>query len=151
MPLEEKLRHNLKIGISKKNLIDGAYYAGQCRNSNIARWQSSTEEFFYCRKKFNRFFVESIQHMEDAEHNRFDYFTPLFAIEEKIEISFTKWSIDIEKWQSLESVQSTYNEMLTMWNDEIREQVYDFLLIHGTINDQANIRAMRAMRDTENT
>ena len=70
----EQERHD-KFGIKKADLIDGAYYAGHCRNASIARWNASKNEFFYIRSKFGSEFVESLPCPEDAIDG-LDYFQP---------------------------------------------------------------------------
>ncbi len=75
-------------GIKKKDLIHGAYYRGYCRNSSIARWNATNNEFYYIRSKFGSNYIESLSGPED-EKSGMDYFMP----EEKIEPNFV---IDFE-------------------------------------------------------
>lgn len=58
--------------IPKKQLKDGAYYHGKCRNANVARWNATSQMFCYWRTKFNCAFIEAIKHREDD--NYFDVF-----------------------------------------------------------------------------
>ncbi len=62
--------------ISKADLIPGAYYAGICRNAQIARWDG--EMFIHWRRKFSSVFLESIKHPDDEPF--FDVFQPLLHI-----------------------------------------------------------------------
>ena len=66
--------------IPKKDLTHGAYYVGQCRNAELARWDLTKEAFVYWRTKFGDRFVDVIYHPEDDEH--FDVFVP----EQRVEI-----------------------------------------------------------------
>ena len=58
--------------IQKKDLVDGAYYEGECRNAEVARWNGKKEVFVYLRTKFNETFPEEIKHPDDD--NRYDVF-----------------------------------------------------------------------------
>lgn len=60
--------------IPKTDLIDGAYYAGRCRNANIARWDAKGQRFRHWRTKWRSTFLEYIKHPED-EHV-YDVFYP---------------------------------------------------------------------------
>jgi hypothetical protein len=53
--------------IAKKDLIDGAYYKGTCRNASEARWSAKDNCFYHWRTKFGDTFIESISHPEDDE------------------------------------------------------------------------------------
>lgn len=53
--------------IAKKDLIHGAYYSGQCRNANEARWNADKQIFVHWRTKFNETFLEEIKHPEDDQ------------------------------------------------------------------------------------
>lgn len=65
---------NRKGMIQKKDLIDGAYYEGECRNAGVARWNGKKEAFVYLRTKFNETFPEEIKHPDDEDH--YDVFIP---------------------------------------------------------------------------
>ena len=65
--------------IPKKDLIDGAYYRGSCRNATEARWYGIQEVFYHWRTKFGYRFVESISCPED------DLYYDVFVAEERIE------------------------------------------------------------------
>ena len=65
--------------IDKKDLVDGAYYKGQCRNASIARWDGSKERFVHWRTKFGHTFLEEICHPED------DQIYDVFVVEHMIE------------------------------------------------------------------
>lgn len=75
--------------IPKANLKDGCWYIGRCRNANFAQWdgthkfpeaihephKSQTGCFVHWREKFDRTFVETINHPEDDDE--FDLFWPV--------------------------------------------------------------------------
>lgn len=58
--------------MDKKDLVDGAYYTGHCRNANIARWDADTNRFYHWRTKFGHKFLEEILHPDDEKY--FDVF-----------------------------------------------------------------------------
>jgi len=58
--------------IAKKDLKHGVYYAGDCRNTEIARWNAEDENFYHWRYKFGDCFIETIKHPEDDD--RYDVF-----------------------------------------------------------------------------
>jgi hypothetical protein len=58
---------NTYLIIPKSELVDGAYYAGHCRNASVARWDARTQQFYYIRHKFGDTFVEGINHPEDDD------------------------------------------------------------------------------------
>ena len=60
--------------IAKKDLIDGALYLGECRNSDRARWDAARNVFVYRRRKFGHEFNETICHPDDDQIH--DVFTP---------------------------------------------------------------------------
>lgn len=66
--------------IAKKNLKDGVWYSGRCRNSSQARWVASKERFEYVRVKFSMRFVEEICAPEDDD--RYDVFYAMKEIPE---------------------------------------------------------------------
>lgn len=68
--------------IPKKDLKHGCYYAGECRNAGIARWDGRFNAFFFKRHKFGHTYVESIRHLEDEADTRWDGFQPLLEIPE---------------------------------------------------------------------
>ena len=53
--------------VQKKDLVDGAYYRGQCRNANIARWFAKQDRFTHYREKFGCRFLEDILHPDDDQ------------------------------------------------------------------------------------
>jgi len=67
--------------ISKSDLKDGQTYVGSCRNSKTARWSEKDNCFYYVRKKFDKFFMEKINHPEDDDG--FDLFIPYFTMDEQ--------------------------------------------------------------------
>lgn len=66
--------------IPKKDLVDGEWYEGHCRNASIAKWNAEKNKFFYVRTKFDWRFWEDINHPEDD--NGFDLFRP-FAVTDR--------------------------------------------------------------------
>jgi hypothetical protein len=66
------------IMMSKADLIHGAYYAGHCRNTSIARWNGKTQCFVYWRTKFGNTFPEYIRHAEDEKV--YDAFEPTYRL-----------------------------------------------------------------------
>ena len=67
--------YSLKLFIPKKDLEDGAFYLGNCRNANIAVWNKKEEVFTYVREKYNSKFLEDINPIEND--NGFDLFIPM--------------------------------------------------------------------------
>lgn len=53
--------------IPKRELIDGAWYVGSCRNASEAQWDEKQEKFVYRRYKFVDWFIEEINHPEDDD------------------------------------------------------------------------------------
>lgn len=87
--MDQNLRRDIKRSILKKDLIDGGYYAGICRNACIARWKADSGIFIHWRIKFGLPSTETIQHPEDAVDNRFDYFIPFRLLDRiKVDIPF---------------------------------------------------------------
>lgn len=85
--MDQNLRRDIQRSILKKDLIDGAYYAGVCRNASIARWKADIECFVHWRIKFGIPSTETIQHPENAADNRLDYFIPFRQLDHiKMEI-----------------------------------------------------------------
>jgi hypothetical protein len=76
---------NLPI-LPKSRLEDGSYYAGFCRNANIARWSAKDQCFYHWRKKFTNEFIERIKHREDDDV--FDVFDAFFRLHRGNEHSF---------------------------------------------------------------
>ena len=68
--------------IQKEDLIDGAYYDGQCRNATTARWFAKENVFVYWRTKFGDRFTETIKH--PADDNGYDLFYPIDKIDEPL-------------------------------------------------------------------
>jgi hypothetical protein len=74
-----RLKQFLPFAIPKKDLRIGSYYAGTCRNANIARWDGDV--FRHWREKFNDVFVEEIKHPEDEK--AFDVFVPMVRLNDR--------------------------------------------------------------------
>lgn len=53
--------------IAKKDLIDRAYYSGNCRNASEAMWLADFQCFAHWRTKFGRKFIEFICHRDDDD------------------------------------------------------------------------------------
>lgn len=60
--------------VPKSELKHGLYYAGECRNAGVARWDETKQVFVYWRYKFGSEYLETINHFEDD--NGFDLFYP---------------------------------------------------------------------------
>lgn len=80
MALNERELERLSKSIAKKDLVDGAYYKGDCRNADVARWNAKVGCFFYTRYKFGSTFTEDINHPEDDDG--FDLFWPDSRLDE---------------------------------------------------------------------
>jgi hypothetical protein len=78
--------------LSVKNLEDGKYYAGYCRNAVVAVWDAPRNRFIYMRYKFGDTFAESIAPVEFDDGS--DIFVPVKEIEplehHKIDIPLDK-------------------------------------------------------------
>jgi len=75
-PISKRLLHAAWGEIlQKKDLVDGKYYAGRCRNAECAQWSAKENCFWYMRLKFSEIFPESIRHPEDDDG--FDLFRPI--------------------------------------------------------------------------
>ncbi len=68
--------------IKKADLIDGAYYRGQCRNANVARWFAKQNRFTHWRYKFGTRFLEDIDCEEDGAGHHYDIFYAYEKIDE---------------------------------------------------------------------
>ena len=64
--------------IPARFLIGGNYYAGTCRNANIARWNAETQLFTHWREKHGHKFTETIEYW--LPEGRYDGFVPLFNL-----------------------------------------------------------------------
>jgi len=53
--------------IDKADLIHGAYYKGECRNAEEARWNAENQLFYYWRTKWGTRYLTTIHHPEDDE------------------------------------------------------------------------------------
>lgn len=65
--------------ILKKDLQDGKYYYGRCRNASVAMWDATNGVFWYIRHKWGSSFKEDIYHPEDDDG--FDLFIPTEEVE----------------------------------------------------------------------
>jgi hypothetical protein len=64
--------------IATADLVDGRYYRGTCRNTEVARWCQLTEsigKFLYVRRKFGETYVDEIFHPENEK--KMDAFYPV--------------------------------------------------------------------------
>jgi hypothetical protein len=66
----------LQLCIPVDRLVVGHYYAGKCRNANIAKWDGKM--FFHWRHKFGCTFIEDIEYWDVDGH--FDGFLPMFDL-----------------------------------------------------------------------
>jgi hypothetical protein len=72
---ENDLMEAYAMGMLKKaDLVDGKYYAGNCRHASVAQWNENQGCFYYMREKFGALLCESIKHPEDDDG--YDLFTP---------------------------------------------------------------------------
>lgn len=64
--------------LRKEALVHGAYYRGNCRNAQLARWHGPAQRFVHWRVKFGQRFLEAIAHPVDEQH--FDVFLAVEAV-----------------------------------------------------------------------
>jgi len=74
--------HYLPLIIPKERLVQGHYYAGTCRNAQIAKWDSNTNLFYHWRDKFGHVFRENIEYWEPE--GVYDGFIPIFDLGEAL-------------------------------------------------------------------
>lgn len=65
--------------INKKELINGRYYIGHCRNTNIAKWDNGV--FIFIATIFKTSYIGSIEHFDDSKKNGLDGFIPMKMID----------------------------------------------------------------------
>ena len=65
--------------IKKIDLIEGAYYIGTCRNTNIAKWYDG--KFIFINLEFRRPYIEDINYYGDVKNSSFDGFIPIKLID----------------------------------------------------------------------
>jgi len=75
--------------ICKKDLVDGAFYYGSCRNARVAKWNASKNCFEYIRTKYGDRFWETINHPEDD--NQYDLFVPVLKLDDDYDRLSTTW------------------------------------------------------------
>jgi len=68
--------------ISKKDLKEGCYYIGTCRNTNIAKWYNG--KFIFINMFFDKPYIEEISHYSDVININQDGFIPI----DEIKINF---------------------------------------------------------------
>jgi len=61
--------------IRVKDLVDGEFYYGSCRNATVARWDAAKHKFTYVRYKFGDQYLEDINCLE--EDDGYDLFVPV--------------------------------------------------------------------------
>lgn len=88
--------------LAKSELKVGGYYQGECRNSDVARWNG--KEFLYWRTKFGDVFLETLPHSEDQEPG-WDFFEPEREVQPTEEIpvdgkpgDYAPWSGNKGRW-----------------------------------------------------
>jgi hypothetical protein len=75
-PTPEQMDAAYAAGLLRKDQLEhGRYYAGRCRNANVARWHATAQCFVHWREKFGNRFLERIKHPVDE--NYFDVFLPI--------------------------------------------------------------------------
>lgn len=62
--------------IPLKDLIDGRWYIGYCRNALMVKWDAKAQEFVYKRYKFGSEFEDTVPHPETQNDNS-DIFVPI--------------------------------------------------------------------------
>ena len=67
--------------VSKSELKDGKDYHGVCRHAKVAKWSKKDNCFYYIRKKFDKIFLDKINHPEDDDG--YDLFIPINLIEDQ--------------------------------------------------------------------
>lgn len=70
--LEEQYKN--RTFIPMKELEDGCFYKGICRNATVAKWNEEEQKFIYLRSKFGSKFLEDIKPIELDDG--FDLFIP---------------------------------------------------------------------------
>lgn len=65
--------------IPKKDMKDGMYYLGICRNTYIAKWDAKNEGFVHITYAF-QYHMDRINHFEDVKEIRLDGFIPVQEI-----------------------------------------------------------------------
>ena len=79
VPVPVELPMWYEAGVIKPDqLIQGQWYVGECRNSNLAVWDSTTDQFWYIRSKFTFWFIEPIRHL--SWDTSFDVFIPISQV-----------------------------------------------------------------------
>lgn len=68
----------MREGLPITALVEGAYYAGRCRNATIARWDGM--RFHHWRRKFGHEFIEKIEHPDND--STFDVFVAQCQVDE---------------------------------------------------------------------
>jgi len=66
--------------IPKKEIQDGKWYLGFCRNGYVAKWDAKRDKFIYINYSF-QYFLDEIEHFEDVAELRTDGFVPMEIIE----------------------------------------------------------------------
>ena len=71
--------------MDKKDLEHGAYYKGDCRNAEVARWNADKQVFVHWRTKWRDRYTEEICHPEDDDiHDVFVVECRIDNVEEEI-------------------------------------------------------------------
>lgn len=111
--------------IKKHELIEGAYYIGTCRNTNIAQWFKG--KFIFINFEFNRPYIETIEYFGDVQNTSFDGFIPIKLIEinvnkiinarleedyknsaRKIYLNLNRTNMKNEKWKPIPEYEGLY-------------------------------------------
>jgi hypothetical protein len=79
--------------LKKEELIPGAYYAGICRNAQVAMWMGKEQKFLYIRYKFG-FRLDEIEHFDDVKESGMDGFVPIALI---CDAEYWPWIHEFEK------------------------------------------------------
>ena len=71
----EEIKH-----IPKREMEDGAYYVGWCRNTCVAKWDGEQKNFIHIGYSFG-FNLDRIEHFDDVAKKHTDGFVPFEKIE----------------------------------------------------------------------
>jgi len=84
----------LNAGMVPMKDLEEGYYLGKCRNTTVAFWNPSRNEFQHTRTKWGHRYVENIPHLEEPNYS-FDLFIPI----RKMDINEVDKNNIIELWK----------------------------------------------------
>jgi len=100
--------------IAKKDLINGRYYTGTCRNTNVAMWYNG--EFVFLNFQFTNLYIEKIQHYSDVKDLNADGFIPI----KLIDIEFDS----IQNERLLQDYKMSFRKMYLNLNENLKDEVW---------------------------